>query len=123
MSQLCIACEKVFWGRSDKKYCSDLCRFAINNQKRKENQAGNLINRINFILSRNRTILKFYNPAGKTTLEKKYLVGQGFNFNYFTHQYKTAKGNTYHFCYEYGYLVLPEEQLLLVVWQPAVMEP
>jgi len=49
-------------------------------------------------------------------------VLQSFNFNYFTHQYKTAKGNTYHFCYDYGYLLLPEEKVLIVNWQP-YMQP
>jgi hypothetical protein len=33
------------------------------------------------------------------------------------------KSFTYYFCYEFGYLPLPQEQVLLVVWQPAVMEP
>jgi hypothetical protein len=54
---------------------------------------------------------------GKTTIRKDYLPMQGFNFNHFTHQYKTNKGNTYYFCYDYGYLLLADEKVLLVNWQ------
>ena len=123
MNQPCIACQKVFWGRSDKKYCSDKCRFAANNQKQKESPPARWISTINRTLKKNRQIMQFFNPVGKTTLEKKYLVEQGFDFNYFTHQYKTPRGSTYHFCYEYGYLLLPAEKVLLVIWQPPLVEP
>ena len=67
--------------------------------------------------------MQFFNPAGKTTLEKKYLVEQGFDFRYHTHQYQTKSGSKDHFCYEYGYLLLPEEKVLLVIWQPPQVEP
>ncbi|MFD2515399.1 hypothetical protein ACFSRY_16115 [Pontibacter locisalis] len=30
----------------------------------------------------------------------------------------TSKGNTYHFCYDYGYLLLEGEKVLVVNWQP-----
>ncbi len=43
-----------------------------------------------------------------------------FNFRFFTHLYRTQSGNTYHFCYDYGYgyLLLPEEKVLIVNRQP-----
>ncbi|GAB3196000.1 hypothetical protein ABID22_001685 [Pontibacter aydingkolensis] len=42
----------------------------------------------------------------------------GFDFRHFTHLYRTSKGNTYHFCYDYGYLLLEDEKVLIVNWQP-----
>lgn len=110
--------SEAFQGRVDKKYCSDECRFTANNLKRRENPEEKLITTVNSILRRNRSILKSLNPEGKTTVRKEYLQLQGFDFRYYTHQYLTQKGNTYHFCYEYGYLLLPEEKVLIVNWQP-----
>jgi hypothetical protein len=42
----------------------------------------------------------------------------GFDFRHFTHLYRTKQGNTYHFCYDYGYFLLPDEKVLIVNWQP-----
>ena len=117
MEQKCIACQKAFQGRIDKKYCSDDCRFTANNQKKRDSAETKLIAAINSTLRRNRSILKMLNPEGKTTIRKEYLVLQGFDFRYYTHQYHTRQGNIYNFCYEYGYLLLPEEKVLLVNWQ------
>lgn len=118
MDRKCIACHKPFQGRVDKKYCSDACRFSANNLKRRENQQTRLIAAINSKLTKNRSILKHLNPEGKTTIRKEYLLLQGFDFRYHTHQYQTLKGNTYTFCYDFGYLLLPEEKVLIVNWQP-----
>ena len=122
MDKQCPACQKKFQGRFDKKYCSDECRFIANNEKRRENPEEKFILSVNTILRKNRSILKTLNPEGKTTVRKEYLVLQGFDLNYFTSHYKTQKGNTYQFCYEYGYLLLPDEKVLIVNWQP-YMQP
>ena len=114
----CLICGQAFKGRSDKKYCSDQCRSQSNNQKRKADAAELLMEEINRVLRQNRNILKTTSPWGKTTTQVGYLVQQGFDLRYFTHQYRTQKGNTYLFCYDYGYLLLPEEKLLIVNWQP-----
>ncbi len=42
------------------------------------------------------------------------LAEQGFDFRYHTHQYQNKKGQTYHFCYEYGYLPLEGDWVLVV---------
>lgn len=118
MEQKCIACNQPFHGRIDKKYCSDECRFAANNQKRRENQEARLIASVNSTLRKNRSILKRLSPEGKTTVRKEYLVLQDFDFRYHTHQYLTRNGHTYQFCYEYGYLPLADDKILIVNWQP-----
>ena len=114
----CQICGQTLVGRSDKKYCSDQCRAQVNNQKRKEDAGERLMLDINRILRRNRSILKNLSPWGKTTIRKEYLVLEGFDFRYYTHQYQTRHSNTYHFCYEYGYLLLAEDKVLIVNWQP-----
>lgn len=118
MEKHCLACQNKFQGRFDKKYCSDECRFIANNEKRRENPEEKLILTVNSILRKNRSILKNLNPEGKTTVRKEYLVLQGFDFRYHTHQFQTRQGNLYHFCYEFGYLLLAQEKVLIVNWQP-----
>lgn len=121
-SATCQVCGQTVIGRSDKKYCSDQCRAQVNNGKKKADTGERLMLDINRTLRRNRSILKTLSPLGKTTTRQEYLVLQGFDFRYFTHQYQTRQGNTYNFCYEYGYLLLPEEKVLIVNWQP-YMQP
>ena len=113
----CQICGQAFFGRSDKKFCSDQCRAQVNNQKRKADAGELLILNINRILRKNRSILKSLSPLGKTTTRKEYLVIQGFDFRYYTHQFQARNSNIYHFCYEYGYMLLPEEKVLIVNWQ------
>jgi hypothetical protein len=50
----------------------------------------------------------------KTTLPKQKLADRGFNFLYFTSQNVTRNNHTYFFCYEYGYLCLENEFILVV---------
>ncbi len=38
----------------------------------------------------------------------------GFDFRFFTNLYRTQAGQTYYFCYDYGYLLLPDEKVLIV---------
>jgi len=118
MEQVCLACQKTFQGRIDKKYCCDDCRFTANNLKRRESAEAKIIASVNSTLRKNRSILKSLNPEGKTTVWKEYLVLQGFDFRYHTHQFQTRQGNLYYFCYEYGYLLLAEDKVLIVNWQP-----
>ncbi|QNF34421.1 DUF2116 family Zn-ribbon domain-containing protein [Adhaeribacter swui] len=118
----CQVCGQAIPGRSDKKYCSDQCRSESNNQKRRGDPAERLRQEINGILRQNRNILRKASPWGKTTAQVDQLVQQGFDLRYFTHQYRTRKGNTYFFCYDYDYLLLPEEKVLVVNGQP-YMQP
>jgi len=117
-ARTCIQCGTPIVGRSDKRYCSDPCRHLANNVIKLKNQHERRILQINAILRRNRSILKQLSPRGKTTIPRQYLELAGFDFRYLTQVYRTQKGNTYHLCYDYGYLLLPEEKVLIVNWQP-----
>ncbi|PRY05353.1 hypothetical protein CLV24_13033 [Pontibacter ummariensis] len=114
----CPQCGNTLNGRSDKRFCSNQCRAQAHNQKRQHNEGEQLIQRLNTLLRRNRSILRQLSPQGKTTTYRQLLKTAGFDFRHFTHTYRTKSGNTYHFCYDYGYLLLEEEKVLIVNWQP-----
>lgn len=42
------------------------------------------------------------------------LLDKGFDFEYFTNQYKTKTGNIYHFVYDLGYLMLDNDYFMIV---------
>jgi dipeptidase len=112
MERKCLDCSEVLKGRADKKFCDDQCRSNYNN--RLKTTDSNLVREVNAILRKNRSILQQLNPDGKTKISREKLVQKGFSFAYFTSVYQTQKGNTYHFCYEYGYLKLEGDDFLLV---------
>lgn len=112
MEKHCLDCGELIKGRSDKKFCDDQCRTNYNN-KIKIEVSGSL-KTINKILKQNRSILEKLCVDGKAKASKVKLEQHGFNFGYFTHLYETQKGQTYKFCYEFGYLSLEQEYFLLV---------
>ncbi|MBC5992688.1 hypothetical protein [Pontibacter cellulosilyticus] len=117
-SRTCNQCGKGIVGRSDKRYCSDQCRHLSNNTLKRQSQGERRIQQVNTALRKNRSILRQLSPQGKTTVPRQYLELAGFDFRYLTQLYRTQRGNTYHFCYDYGYLLLDEDKVLIVNWQP-----
>ncbi len=70
---------------------------------------------INNVLVKNRKVLE--TALGDKEMEKitkEKLLQNGLNFKYITHTYTNKKGNTYCFCYEYGYLPLENDWYLVV---------
>lgn len=112
MDRLCLDCGTAVKGRADKKFCDDSCRNNYNNRIKTED--GLVLRRINSILKKNRSILAQFNPNGKAKISRKKLISAGFNFDYHTYYYETQSGNCYVFCYEYGYLILNDDRVLLV---------
>lgn len=110
----CLQCGKTIRGRSDKKFCDDYCRNNYNNQLK--SHSNNYIRNISNTLGKNRRILEVLLPEteemSKTT--KQNLLQRGFSFKYITHTYINRKGNTYFFCYDYGYLPLDNDWYLIV---------
>jgi predicted nucleic acid-binding Zn ribbon protein len=115
--KVCQHCNTPVSGRADKRFCSDQCRAIAGNSRKMEDKGEVLMKQVNQILRRNRNILKQASPQGKTTLRREVLEQAGFQFSYFTTQFRTNRGNTYNFCYDYGYLLLPEEKVLIVKQQ------
>lgn len=110
----CLSCGKPLKGRVDKKFCDDYCRNNYNNAQKGSSSA--LIRNINNALRKNRTILSSHLKEKEETAKthKDKLLAEGFQFKYFTHQYQTKKGNTYLYCYDFGYLPLENDWLLIV---------
>ncbi len=109
----CLECGLPISGRNDKKFCDDVCRSAYNNKQNRS--TTNLVRNVNRALSKNRKILADLNPAGKAKVRREQLNARGFDFNYYTNIYETQKGGRYFFCYDQGYIELPNDELALVV--------
>ena len=112
MEKGCLECGEKIVGRTDKKFCSDYCRNAYNNNLNKDSK--NLVRNVNNQLRKNYRILEELNPDGKVKMSKSKLSARGFNFDYFTSIYTTKTGNIYYFVYDQGYLPLEGDFYALV---------
>ncbi|WP_118950240.1 hypothetical protein [Taibaiella helva] len=112
--RLCLTCGKPLRGRIDKKFCDDACRNTFNNQQNSDQ--NNYVRNVNHILRKNRRLLEEQIPDGEEMkkVPREKLARAGFDFKYHTHQYQNQKGQVYYFSYEYGYLPLEGEWLLVV---------
>lgn len=110
----CIECNKPLKGRADKKFCDDLCRNSYNNKLNSD--SNSYVRNINNNLRKNRRILEETLPLTEemAKITRSKLLERGFQFKYFTHTYSNKKGNVYYFCYEYGYLLLEGDWVLVV---------
>lgn len=114
MHRNCIACNKILRGRTDKKFCEDYCRNNYNN--RLKSASNNMVRNINHALGKNRRILEtlFTKDEKIIKIRSNELLLYGFQFKYFTHQWFNRKGNTYFFCYDYGYMAMENGWYLIV---------
>jgi hypothetical protein len=108
----CPECGEIIKGRIDKKFCSDLCRNSFNNKLNSD--SNNYVRNVNNILRKNRRILEELLQGEKITLPKQRLLDKGFNFNFYTNQIITRNHHTYTYCYEFGYLPLENNMMLVV---------
>ncbi|MCW3082191.1 hypothetical protein [Segetibacter sp.] len=110
----CNECNKTLKGRADKKFCDDLCRNSYNNKLNSD--TNGYVRNINNILRKNRRILEETLSATEemAKIPRHKMMEKGFQFKYFTHTYTNKKGNMYYFCYEYGYLLLEGDWVLIV---------
>jgi len=113
-NQHCIDCGAPLTGRSDKRFCDDYCRNHYNNKMK--SGSNNLIRNINNALKKNRNVLSsFLNEEDDTIkVSREKLLESGFLFKYGTHTYTNKKGNVYIYCYDYGYLKLDNDIILIV---------
>jgi len=114
ITKLCLTCNKPIKGRTDKKYCDDYCRNSYNNQM--QSTSNSYMRHINRLLHKNRRILADFVPEKSSQAKTSYeeLLERGFLFKYCTHQVANKKGNSYHYCYDYGYLAISELNYLVV---------
>jgi len=112
MERTCLECGGIVRGRADRKFCSDTCRNAYNNELNR--QSRNLMRNTHNRLSKNRRILEKLNTKETTKVAKSTLLKNGFLFDYITGIHTTKKGDTYYYVYDHGYLPLHEDWYLLV---------
>lgn len=109
---VCPECGDLIKGRVDKKFCSDLCRNAFNNKLNAN--TTNYVRNINNSLRKNRRILEGNLQGDTSKIAKQKLIDKGFNFNFYTNIITTKTNNTYFYCYEFGYLPLENDYILIV---------
>jgi len=97
----CLDCGRIIRGRTDKKFCSDQCRNNYNNRLNRD--TNNYIRNVHGLLRKNRRILADLYNDGKTRVHKDALFALGYNFSFFTHIIESTGGETFHYCFEYGY--------------------
>jgi len=118
-TRFCVGCGDPIFGRADKKFCKESCRSGYHYMRSVEKE-DSLFKRVDKQLKTNRRILKEFNKAGKATVRKEVLVGEGFNPKFFTHYWKAKNGSLYLFCFEYGFMQKIENnkaKYVLVQWQ------
>ncbi|TDS16532.1 hypothetical protein DFQ03_1013 [Maribacter caenipelagi] len=118
MNKRCPECNIEVVGRSDKKFCSAKCKSIHQYENVQKQDFFYLM--VDKQLKKNRRLLKKYNKSGYTTVRSNELLNDGFNPKYFTHYWKTKKGELYLFCYDFGYLSINinrVQKYLIVQWQ------
>ena len=108
----CLECSEPLKGRKDQKFYSDYCRNAFNNRLNEDCNA--MVRKINRILRKNRRILAELLDKNQKVMAVQSLLENGFNFNYHTALYTTKKGDTYVFCYDFGYLKQANNRCIVV---------
>lgn len=114
----CPICSSLIKGRTDKIFCSAKCKSIDQYEKRQQTEAFYFS--VEKQLRTNRKLLKKHNKSGFTTLRAADLIKEGFNPKFFTHYWKTQKGEVYLFVYEYGFLKKNDngkDKYVLVTWQ------
>jgi hypothetical protein len=100
MEKKCITCSGKLLGRSDKKFCSDNCRYDYHNQKNRLEKTA-LTRSVNDSIRQNRKILRQLTIKGICRLKMKELELLGFNFNALTGIMIRERNDYDAYCYEF----------------------
>ena len=111
MSKKCLDCGEVISGRTDKKFCSDMCRNAYHNRFHGYRNA--LIRHVNHKLRRNRQILFEMSRSKDEELSKDQLLYNGFDWQFFTEEL-VVESYIHRFCYDLGIEIFKDEVLRIV---------
>ena len=101
MTNECIECGKIFTGRSDKKFCCDMCRNSWHNRHYREER--NILSVVNSRLAANRRILENLYCDGRRKVPRALLEEKKFDFAHFTSLEKSSLGRKTYRCYEFSY--------------------
>jgi uncharacterized Zn finger protein (UPF0148 family) len=114
----CPVCNTPLIGRTDRKYCSDQCRYISNNKKRQEHEQPIL--EVNSRLRKNRSILRSLCPEGRAVVSKEILDAMGYAYNLFSCIHVDPQKKIYYICYEYAFTPVIEQEVkkVLIVARP-----
>lgn len=112
MKKKCLECGDTFIGRSDKKFCSDMCRNSYHNKYNGYRNA--MIRHVNHKLRKNRHILFELIRANNTEISKEDLTYSGFDWQFFTEETKLNQVIN-RFCYDYGIEMKDQEDQIKVI--------
>ena len=101
MKNVCLECGAAIIGRSDKKFCNDMCRNSWHNRIYREQK--NLTAGVNSLLASNRRILKNLYDTGMRKVSRRVLEEEKFDFGHFTSFSRNYLGRITYRCYEYEY--------------------
>jgi hypothetical protein len=103
---VCPVCNTPLIGRTDKKYCSDQCRYVSNNKKKQIHEQPIL--EVNSRLRKNRSILRNLCPEGRAVVSKEILDAMGYAYNLFSSIHVDPKRQVYYICYDYAFTPIIE---------------
>lgn len=113
MKNYCRNCNKEFTGRSDKRFCSVVCKNQHNNNTR--NNTREAVKEIDAYLHRNREILLLLlGSSKKEVFDKSQLVRSGFKFDYMTGIYFNRENKMYRIVYDCAWMDFSDQKILVV---------
>lgn len=111
MKKQCLDCGEAFAGRSDKKFCTDMCRNAYHNKFNGFRNA--MIRHVNNRLRKNRHILFELGKSRPGEMSKEELTINGFDWQYFTEEQK-VNNTIQRFCYDYGIRMNNDNRVVVI---------
>jgi hypothetical protein len=109
----CPQCSKKIEGRTDKVFCSILCKNSWNYVPRQETKSETAI--IDGYLHRNREILDtLMGNSKKEFFDKIILDRTGFRYEYITGVFTNAQGKQYHYVYNFAWMRFSDQQIMVV---------
>jgi len=119
MKNTCLHCEKPFFGRSDKQFCSVACKNAYHNLERRQT----IEYRVDTELHRNRAILQKLMPTDSPALAwpRELLEQHGFRFDLCTGMRPGPGSGTIHVVYDFEWHDAGDRQVIVLRVEPEDM--
>ena len=113
MKKTCLSCGQEIQGRSDKRFCSVVCKNAHNNDQRSQTKV--VTAEIDALLHRNREVLALLmGDTKKTTFDRLILQRAGFKFEHLTGIYFNKEGKMYRIIYDFAWMDFSDQSVLVV---------
>ncbi|MBK9981066.1 MAG: hypothetical protein IPP15_01345 [Saprospiraceae bacterium] len=113
LANKCLHCGKPVKGRTDKKFCSILCKNNFNYEQRTRTKSD--VKTIDDILHRNRIILStLMGDSRKETFDRMLLLKAKFRFDFHTGHYLNKEGKTYWLIYDYAWMEFSDQKILVI---------